>query len=66
MEAQVAVAKIGKYATPESGDSLEMIEEVARAYDIRWLILERADAVPAPGSRSGGTPSDRVSSRRTK
>ncbi len=26
MEAHVAVAKIGKYATPESGDSLEMIE----------------------------------------
>lgn len=26
MEAQVAVAKVGKYATPESGDSLEMIE----------------------------------------
>jgi serine phosphatase RsbU (regulator of sigma subunit) len=26
MEAQVAVAKIGKYATSESGDSLEMIE----------------------------------------
>ena len=29
MEAQVAVAKIGKYATPESGDSLEMIERPA-------------------------------------
>lgn len=26
VEAQVAVAKIGKYATPESGDSLEMVE----------------------------------------
>ncbi len=26
MEAQVAVAKVGKYASPESGDSLEMIE----------------------------------------
>lgn len=26
VEAQVAVAKVGKYATPESGDSLEMIE----------------------------------------
>lgn len=26
MEAQVAVAKVRKYATPESGDSLEMIE----------------------------------------
>jgi serine phosphatase RsbU (regulator of sigma subunit) len=26
VEAHVAVAKVGKYATPESGDSLEMIE----------------------------------------
>lgn len=26
MEARVGVAKVGKYATPESGDSLEMIE----------------------------------------
>lgn len=29
MEAQVAVAKVRKYATPESGDSLEMIERPA-------------------------------------
>ena len=29
MEAQVAVAKVGKYATSESGDSLEMIERPA-------------------------------------
>lgn len=29
MQAQVAVAKVGKYATPESGDSLEMIERPA-------------------------------------
>lgn len=29
MEAQVAVAKVGKYATPESGDSLEMVERPA-------------------------------------
>ena len=37
-------------------DSLEMIEEVARAYDIRWLILERADAVPAVASILDGGP----------
>jgi len=29
VEAQVAVAKVGKYATPESGDSLEMVERPA-------------------------------------
>lgn len=28
-------------------DPLDTIEEVARAYDIRWLALNRADAVPA-------------------
>ena len=28
-------------------DPLATVEEVARAYDIRWLVLERADGVPA-------------------
>ena len=28
-------------------DPLATVEEVARAYDIRWLVLERADTVPA-------------------
>ena len=28
-------------------DPLETVEEVARAYDIRWLVLEPADSVPA-------------------
>jgi hypothetical protein len=28
-------------------DPLETIESVARAYDIRWLVLDRADSVPA-------------------
>jgi Dolichyl-phosphate-mannose-protein mannosyltransferase len=28
-------------------DPLATVEEVARAYDIRWLVLERADSVPA-------------------
>lgn len=28
-------------------DPLETVEEVARAYGIRWLVLERADTVPA-------------------
>ena len=27
-------------------DPIETVEEVARAYDIRWLVLERADGVP--------------------
>jgi hypothetical protein len=26
---------------------LETIEQVARAYDIRWLVLDRGDSVPA-------------------
>jgi hypothetical protein len=28
-------------------DPLDTVEAVARAYDIRWLVLERADTVPA-------------------
>ncbi|OGO57139.1 MAG: hypothetical protein A2V85_03150 [Chloroflexi bacterium RBG_16_72_14] len=28
-------------------DPLETVEQVARAYDIRWLVLEAADSVPA-------------------
>jgi hypothetical protein len=28
-------------------DPIETVEEVARAYDIRWLVLEREDSVPA-------------------
>jgi hypothetical protein len=28
-------------------DPIATVEEVARAYDIRWLVLERADTVPA-------------------
>jgi hypothetical protein len=28
-------------------DPLETIEAVARAYDIRWLVLDRGDSVPA-------------------
>jgi hypothetical protein len=28
-------------------DPLETIESVARAYDIRWLVLDRGDSVPA-------------------
>ena len=41
-----------RYATGRGGvvlvnDPLPTIEEVARAYGIRWLVLERADSVPA-------------------
>ena len=41
-----------KYYTGRGGvvspdDPIETIEEVARAYDIRWLILERRDIVLA-------------------
>jgi hypothetical protein len=28
-------------------DPIETVEAVARAYDIRWLVLEREDSVPA-------------------
>jgi len=28
-------------------DPLETVEQVARSYDIRWLVLEKADGVPA-------------------
>ena len=41
-----------KYWTGHGGvvlvnDPIEIVEEVARAYDIRWLVLETADSVPA-------------------
>jgi hypothetical protein len=41
-----------KYWTGHPGvvlvnDPLETVEEVARAYAIRWLVVERADSVPA-------------------
>jgi dolichyl-phosphate-mannose-protein mannosyltransferase len=41
-----------RYATGRGGvvtpnDPIETIEQVARAYDTRWLILERDDLVPA-------------------
>jgi hypothetical protein len=28
-------------------DPLDTVERVARAYDIRWLVVDRADSVPA-------------------
>jgi hypothetical protein len=37
-------------------DPLSTIEQVARAYQIRWLILERADAVPAVAPILDGAP----------
>jgi hypothetical protein len=37
-------------------DPLETIEEVARAYDIRWLALNRADSVPAVAPILDGGP----------
>ncbi len=41
-----------KYWTGHGGvvlvnDPIDTVEAVARAYDIRWLVLERADSVPA-------------------
>ena len=44
-----------KYWTGRGGvvlvnDPLETIEEVARAYDIRWLVLDRDDAVGGRGA----------------
>lgn len=50
MEAQVAVAKIGKYATSESGDTLEMIERPGGGISI----------VLVDGQRSG-KPAKRIS-----
>jgi hypothetical protein len=35
----------GRGGTVLVNDPLETIEEVARAYDIRWLVLQRADSV---------------------
>ena len=37
-------------------DPLDTIAEVARAYDIRWLVLDRADAVDAVASILDGGP----------
>ncbi len=68
MEAQVAVAKVGKYATPASGDSLEMIERPSGglsfvladgqlsgkpAKAISHLVVRKAAALLADGVRDG-------------
>jgi hypothetical protein len=37
-------------------DPLDTIEAVARAYDIRWLVLNRADSVPAVAPILDGGP----------
>ncbi len=37
-------------------DPLPTVEQVARAYEIRWLILERADTVPAVAPILDGGP----------
>ena len=37
-------------------DPLDTIHDVARAYDIRWLVLERGDAVPAVAPILDGGP----------
>jgi hypothetical protein len=49
-----------KYATGRGGvvlvnDPLETIREVAQAYDIRWLVIDRDDAVAAVGLILDGT-----------
>ena len=36
-------------------DPLDTIHEVARAYDIRWLVLDRGESVPAAGPILDGT-----------
>ena len=38
--------------TPD--DSIEVIESVARAYDTRWLVVERGDAAQALGPGLAG------------
>jgi len=49
-----------KYFTGHPGvvspdDPIEVIESVARAYDIRWLVIERGDAARALGPVLAGT-----------
>jgi serine phosphatase RsbU (regulator of sigma subunit) len=68
MEAQVAVAKVPKYATPESGDTLEMIERPAGglslvlvdgqtsgkpAKAIAGIVVRKAISLLADGVRDG-------------
>jgi hypothetical protein len=48
-----------KYWTGHGGvvlvnDPIATVREVAQAYDVRWLALDRADAVPAVASILGG------------
>jgi 4-amino-4-deoxy-L-arabinose transferase-like glycosyltransferase len=48
-----------KYWTGHGGtvlvnDPIETVEAVARAYDIRWLVVERADTVPTAAALAGG------------
>ena len=49
-----------KYFTGHPGvvtpdDPIEVIESVARAYDTRWLVVERGDAAQALGPVLAGT-----------
>jgi hypothetical protein len=66
MEARVAVAKVGKYATSESGDSFEMVEPRPAACRSCWLTgrhredrkgcliaVAQAISLLARGARSG-------------
>ena len=41
-------------------DPLETIEQVARAYDIRWLVLDRDDSVPLGRADPGRRPAGRL------
>ena len=47
----------GRGGVVMSNDPVELTEEVARAYDIRWLLLDHADSVPlAAAVLSGDAP----------
>ena len=41
-------------------DPLDTVEQVARAYGIRWLVLERKDTVPAARADPGRRPAARL------
>jgi hypothetical protein len=36
-------------------DPIETVEEVARAYDVRWLVLDKSDSVPSVAPVIDGT-----------
>jgi len=57
LELQVGAAKVGKYATPESGDTLEIFESPKHPYTAQLIALSTRRHA-APVGANGAFPSE--------